>query len=634
MHRSLGRGVAVGALATVLVVPLASANANANVNAHATAGVRSAPQAQEQAAFGRAASDFRVPESLLLAVSYALTGWESHGGQVSTAGGYGPMHLVDLAGAGDARGDASRPPRLAASPLQRGAGLAGVADATVRSDRQGNIRAGAALIADNARRLGGGRLPSTLGGWYPAVARYSGSSDTLGAQQFADDVYATIRSGASATTSDRQSMHLAAQPGIRADKSGLARLHLLAAPAVRAAECPTGLDCRYIPAAYAQNTPGDPSDYGNYDMAKRPGNLKISYVVIHDTEVRYNPTIALFQDSHSYVSAHYVIRSSDGQVTQMVRTKNVAFQAGNWYINTHSIGIEHEGFAAQGATWYTEALYRSSARLVRYLAQRFGIPLDRAHIIGHDNVPGIDPDHVAAMHWDPGPFWDWSHYMRLLGAPLQAGAGRTVVTIAPRFSTNVQPVQACAGDTAPPGPKEPVSFVYLRTAPSSSAPLLSDIALHPDGSPGTTQICDTGDKASTGQEFAVAGRHRGWTAIWYGGRKAWLHDTNATLATRARTVTVKPGRTSAPIYGRAYPEAAAYIGTPITPQAVVPLQYTIGAGQHYVIADRVRSTYYNSTTIHATAPGDRRVVRGDDEYYLIYFGYRMAYVKASDVAVG
>ena len=37
---------------------------------------------------------------------------------------------------------------------------------------------------------------------------------------------------------------------------------------------------------------------------------------------------------------------------------------------------------------------------VRYLAARNGIPLDRAHIIGHDNVPGPDPAHVAdANRW-------------------------------------------------------------------------------------------------------------------------------------------------------------------------------------------------------------------------------------------
>ena len=52
--------------------------------------------------------------------------------------------------------------------------------------------------------------------------------------------------------------------------------------------------------------------------------------MIHDTEVGYDDTIAEFQNSHAYVSSHYVLRSKDGHVTQMVPTKDVAWHAGNW----------------------------------------------------------------------------------------------------------------------------------------------------------------------------------------------------------------------------------------------------------------------------------------------------------------
>ena len=167
----------------------------------------------------------------------------------------------------------------------------------------------------------------------------------------------------------------------------------------------------------------------------------------------------------TYVSWHYSIRSSDGKVAQHVATKNVAWHAGNWYVNMHSIGIEHEGFAAQGATWYSESLYRSSARLVRYLAQRYDIPLDRAHVIGHDQVPGTVPASVAGMHWDPGPYWDWEHYFDLLGAPLQAdargGAARVgeVVRIVPGFRRNTQVVTGCDGTAGSPCSPQGTNFV-------------------------------------------------------------------------------------------------------------------------------------------------------------------------------
>jgi hypothetical protein len=450
---------------------------------------------------------------------------------------------------------------------------------TVRSDPRQNIRGGAALLAAAGRELRGGALPSSAGGWYAAVAESSGSSELVSAQGFAEDVYARLRAGASRTTDDGRMVQLRGEPAVRPDRTLIAALHL-AKPRSSVVECPANLDCSVLPAGYAQNS-ADKGDYGNYDQAKRPTDLKINYIVIHDTEGSFQGTLDTFTDPTSSVATHYVVRSSDGHVTQMVPTKNVPFHAGNWYLNMHSIGIEHEGIAESGGTWYTEAMYRSSARLVRYLAHRFQIPLDRQHILGHDNVPGIDPTHIADMHWDPAVYWDWSHYLSLLGAPIRGHGGEhsAMVTVDPTFQTNQPTVSACDG--AKNLPVQGSNAVYLHTRPSGTAPLLSDAALHPDGAQGTTHICDWGDRASTGQQFMVAGRHGDWTAIWYGGEKAWFENPAehpTAVPARGLAVRPRPGRTSVPVYGRAYPEAAAYPGT-IPAQPVVPLGYVIAAGQ-------------------------------------------------------
>jgi hypothetical protein len=62
------------------------------------------------------------------------------------------------------------------------------------------------------------------------------------------------------------------------------------------------------------------------------------------------------------VSSHYVVRSSDGQITQMVAEKDTAWHARS--ANPYSIGIEHEGYVDQ-PSWFTDAMYRSSAALTR-----------------------------------------------------------------------------------------------------------------------------------------------------------------------------------------------------------------------------------------------------------------------------
>ncbi len=80
-------------------------------------------------------------------------------------------------------------------------------------------------------------------------------------------------------------------------------------------ECPPGPACQFVPALYQQFS-DDPSDYGNYDLANRPADgLKIRYI-IHDTEGSYESALGTFT-TPSYVSAHYLIRSSDGFVTQL-----------------------------------------------------------------------------------------------------------------------------------------------------------------------------------------------------------------------------------------------------------------------------------------------------------------------------
>jgi hypothetical protein len=574
--------------------------------------------------FAGAAAEFRVPEEVLLAVSYNVSRWEWHAGP-STSGGYGVMHLIDI----------GPPPPSRVPALPAAAALLGSSDEAVRGEVGENVRGGAALLAHYQREATGSLSPDP-GQWYAAIARYSGSPDAAGAGLFADDAYETMTSGARHTTAAGETITLPADPALHPDRAALDRLHLQP-PSNQVAECPQRLHCDFIPAAYAQTDPADKGSYGNYDTAKRPrdGNT-IRFIVIHDTELPYDATLQAFQNPATAGSAHYLVRSSDGHVTQVVPTGDVAWHADNWSVNAESIGIEHEGIAAEGASWYTEALYQSSSRLVRYLAKRFDIPLDRRHIFGHDEVPGSRQSRVAGMHWDPGPFWDWDHYMELVGAP-GPGEARLVspgdaVTIAPGFSQNTPPLTSCDASDCKQLPAQPSNFVYLRSAPGPDAPLLSEPALHPDGSAGTTQINDWGDKAVAGQAFVVADQQDEWTAIWYGGRVAWFDNPNGAKTAPADDLLTVTPRGDAPVavYGLAYPEPSAFPAGIPTP-TVVPLDARLLPGQAYVADRALPAAYYYAKTIDASLPGDHTVIRGRTLYYPIEFNHRHAYVKLSDV---
>ncbi|MEU0441037.1 N-acetylmuramoyl-L-alanine amidase [Streptomyces sp. NPDC006186] len=149
-----------------------------------------------------------------------------------------------------------------------------------------------------------------------------------------------------------------------------------------------------------------PASTSNYTGSNRPSTYPVRYVVVHVTQETYTSTLSIFGDPQKKVSAHYVVRSADGHIAQCVREADVAWHAGNWDYNTRSIGIEHEGWVDR-PEYFTHALYEQSARLTASVCDRYGIPKDRAHIIGHHEVPGAD-------HTDPGPYWDWVRYIRLV----------------------------------------------------------------------------------------------------------------------------------------------------------------------------------------------------------------------------
>jgi N-acetyl-anhydromuramyl-L-alanine amidase AmpD len=149
-----------------------------------------------------------------------------------------------------------------------------------------------------------------------------------------------------------------------------------------------------------------PASTSNYTVSNRPTAYPLDHVIIHVTQETYADTLSIFQNPQKQVSAHYLVRSADGHVAQCVREADIAWHAGNWDYNTRSIGIEHEGWVDRPA-YFTDALYERSAKLTAAICTAYGLPKDRAHIIGHYEVPGTD-------HTDPGPNWDWTRYIRLV----------------------------------------------------------------------------------------------------------------------------------------------------------------------------------------------------------------------------
>jgi len=152
----------------------------------------------------------------------------------------------------------------------------------------------------------------------------------------------------------------------------------------------------------------------------------VSAVTVHTIQGSYAGAISWAQNCNSNVSYHYVVRRSDGQITQMLCEADKGWHVGSE--NPYTIGIEHEGLVSDPNN-YTTAMYQATADLVRDITNSgYGIsslrtsyfpwapttnynatstPGSCVRIKGHQHFPN-------QSHTDPGQYWDWNHFHKLL----------------------------------------------------------------------------------------------------------------------------------------------------------------------------------------------------------------------------
>lgn len=293
---------------------------------------------------------------------------------------------------------------LTPDQVTRAAQLTGRSEAAVRNELAANIDGAAALLAALATESGVDTTKVEVDAWASVIAKFVGADGDVEvthlAVQALQDLYLD---GYDVVTED----------GERLAMKGIGREFAEARQELTPGQYPK---IEFIAASSS-----------NYSSR---GSGKVRFVVVHDIEGTMPGAIAVFRNPSRQASAHYIIRSSDGKIVQMVSEAKKAWHCGHGYFNANSIGIEHEGFAnkPRGGGFYTSTLYNSSANLVCAIAKKYRIPVDRKHIFGHGNTPSSSSSTTlcsdaranagqcggASHHHDPGKFWDWTTYMRLV----------------------------------------------------------------------------------------------------------------------------------------------------------------------------------------------------------------------------
>jgi uncharacterized protein YgiM (DUF1202 family) len=262
-----------------------------------------------------------------------------------------------------------------------------------------------------------------------------------------------------------------------------------------------------------------PAHPDNYSRATRARSVE--WIVIHTIEGSEAAGVSWFQDPRARVSSHYVV-SDRGRVTQMVRERDRAWHAGSYTYNQGSIGIENEGYA--GRDGWTDAQVEALAALTRDLCDRYGIPKDRRHLIGHSEVPG-------ASHGDPGSYFPWARFLDLVRAD----------------------------DPDPP-------------APSPAPPDLQVIEVSADVLNVRRERWGTIlGQVTRGQRLVAREQENGWWRIDWSGRSAWLSGSYVRRVSDERVV---------------YTESA--LEALSAPRSSAPPRAVVDAGQAYVEVARER----------------------------------------------
>ena len=274
--------------------------------------------------------------------------------------------------------------------LQDCAALTGLAPEALHDDPVLALWAAAGWLREHAETGASVSIPDAA--WWPAVRDLPGFDEPWLADEFAMSVFGTLQEGLVADLSDGEVLSLPAW-----DLPGLEDIDVAEGPGAEDGDFSGGGVVGYP--GRARYLPAHPNGNGGL----RSGSIR--RIVIHTIEGSYEGGIAWARNPTSNAGFQYIIRRSDGEVTQMVPDNVMGWHACN--NNGDTIGIEHEGHASSASTW-TAAQVDASARLSGWLARRYGIPVDRDHIVGHGEIQPSGCNY----RYDPGPHFPWSQYMQ------------------------------------------------------------------------------------------------------------------------------------------------------------------------------------------------------------------------------
>lgn len=320
--------------------------------------------------FEEAAREQGVPAGILKAVAQVQSNWA----QVSESiyGSWGVMGLIE---------------NHRVQQISAAASLLGVTKAAIQNDAKTNIRAAAALLAQYQK---GASASSEMEDWFAAVKKLTGLWDDALATELAVRIYNVLAHGSKTVTLWGEIISL--DPMNRELSKSVTE--------------PAALQQARTQQTASVDYPNAVANFTTCNYGSRPAGSPIKFYFMHYVATgTYQGAINWFKDCISQVSAHYVIRNNDGEVSQVVAEANRAWSQGVTLYNDQGIGVEHEVLATNLSMWDSDPMMAAAAALCINVCNRQGIPKVRrtingeAGIYGHSDVKATDCPNMTPARW-------------------------------------------------------------------------------------------------------------------------------------------------------------------------------------------------------------------------------------------
>lgn len=318
--------------------------------------------------FLEASSEFNVPLDLLRVIAQVENNWTQIGPSIDK--GWGVMHLVE---------------NSYCQTLTEASQLLNLDAQILKDDAQQNIRGMAALMNEKAKEKRAELLE--IADWFEIVKSCTGLySDELAESQ-AKRYYDVLNQGNVSSTLWGEKIML------KPVSTDISKYLNPNNPYLFPSKENQSLD---YPPAISNLTPCNFAEGRNHEI-----DAWVNHWVGVGT---YAGAISWFHNCDAEVSAHFVIRSSDGEITQVVSVANTAWHCGASgypYNNSRSIGVEHEATAANPELWNSMPMLTASAQMASYFCDEFGIPktMSLPGIRGHNQMPGTNTACPGNLPW-------------------------------------------------------------------------------------------------------------------------------------------------------------------------------------------------------------------------------------------